>query len=81
MSNTSENHARQVATQLISALNDDALDAITGGYDPVTARATAELMFNSGQVKADGVPEEVAIDRLAHALEGLTFIASPPPAA
>lgn len=81
MSNTSENHARQVATQLISALNDDALDAITGGYDPGTARATAELMFNSGKVKADGVPEEVAIDRLAHALEGLTFIDSPPPAA
>lgn len=81
MSNTSENHARHVATQLISALNDDALDAIAGGYDPITARATAEQMFNSGQVKADGVSKEVAIDRLAHALEGITLTASPAPAA
>ena len=81
MSNTSENHARQVATQLISALSDNELDAITGGYDPLTAQAIAKEMFASGQVKADGVSEEVAMDRLARALEGMTLIAPPMPAA
>lgn len=73
-------HAEQVAIKLASALKDEALDQITGGYDPVMAKGIAEQMFASGAVKADGVSKEVAMDRLARALEGVTLVSSPTPA-
>lgn len=80
MPDTNENQAAQVASQLPSALNDRALDAITGGYDRVTAEAMTKQMFDSGQVKADiGVTEDYARQVLALALQTVVFNTNPNP--
>jgi hypothetical protein len=80
MSDTNENQTAQLPSQLISALNDQALDAITGGFDRVTAENMTKIMFDSGQVKADiGINEDYARQVFALALQAVVFAPQPKP--